>query len=119
MVFGKRNDKKKPAAKADAASPKAPAPVGATSGVSVSETWIQVFERNEQVGEHERLTDAQISDRMKAEFPGVDAKLFDRVEIAPGGHQAVSLLLEPVLQAALVDYMLRLWKPVGHNLCWP
>ena len=68
-------DKKKPAAKA-------PAPVGATSGVSVSETWIRMFEKNEQVEEPDRLTDAQISEHMKTEFPDVDVKVFDRVEIA-------------------------------------
>lgn len=65
---------------------KAPAPVGKTSGVGVNETWIQVFEKNEQVEESERLTDEQISQFMKSEFPDLDAKLFDRVQIARGKY---------------------------------
>ncbi|MHC4515536.1 MAG: hypothetical protein ACYTGW_02090 [Planctomycetota bacterium] len=66
--------------------PKAPPSVGVTSGVSVNETWIGVFEKNEQVAAEERLTDEQISEFMKSEFPDVDAKLFDRVEIARGRY---------------------------------
>ena len=66
--------------------PQAPPPVGNTSGVGVSETWIQVFERNEQGEKSERLTDEQISQFMKSEFPDLDAKFFDRVQIARGKY---------------------------------
>ena len=65
---------------------KPPAVVGVTSGVSASATWIQVFERNEQADEKDRLADAQISEFMKSEFPGLDAVTFDRVEIARGKY---------------------------------
>jgi hypothetical protein len=66
--------------------PKAPAHVGKTSGVTVNETWIQVFEKNEQVEASKRLTDEQISQFMKSEFPDLDTKLFDRVQIARGKY---------------------------------
>ena len=49
----KKKKKKVPKEKAPP-PPKAPAPVGKTSGVGVNETWIQVFERNEEVDEGER-----------------------------------------------------------------
>ena len=82
---------KQPAAKKKAAAkppppPKAPAAVGKTSAVGVSETWIQVFEKNEQAEDGERLTDEQISQFMKNEFPDQDAKFFDRVQIARGKY---------------------------------
>ena len=94
MVFGKDKKEKenmKPKNKAAAdkessAAPKAPPVVGATSGVSVSETWIGVFEKNEQVEEGDRRTDEQISEFMKNEFPGTDPKAFDRMEIARGKY---------------------------------
>ena len=76
MAAADQNEKK------EAAKPAAV--VGATSGVSVSSTWIQVFERNAEAEAKERLTDPQISDFMKSEFPGVDGVTFDRVEIARG-----------------------------------
>ena len=63
-----------------AAKPKAR--VGVTSQVGVSETWVGVFERNEQ----DQLTDKQISEFMKSEFPDLDAVTFDRVEIARGKY---------------------------------
>ena len=88
---GKKDDDNKEAGKKAAKEkspppPKAPAPVGVTSGVGANETWIGVFEKNEQVEAEERLTDAQISQFMKSEFPGLDAKLFDRVGIARGKY---------------------------------
>ena len=52
----------------------------------MSETWVRVFEQNEQNDEDQRLTDEQISEFMKSEFPGVDAVTFDRVEIARGKY---------------------------------
>lgn len=61
-------------------------PVGVTSGVSVSQTWILVFEHNETAPEEERRTDPQITEFMKGEFPGLDAVTFDRVEIARGKY---------------------------------
>ncbi len=64
----------------------APAPVGVTSGVGVNETWIRVFEKNEQVDGKDRLTDEQISQFMNSEFPDQDAKIFGRVEIARGRY---------------------------------
>jgi len=83
----KKAAKKKKAPKEKAPpAPKAPAPVGKTSGIGVSETWIHVFERNEQGEDGERLTDEQISQFMKSEFPDLDAKLFDRVQIARGRY---------------------------------
>lgn len=60
--------------------------LGATSGVSVSQTWILVFERNEAAEAADKLTDSQISEFMKGEFPGLDAVTFDRVEIARGKY---------------------------------
>lgn len=81
----KKKKKKTPKEKAPP-PPKAPAPVGKTSGVGVNETWIQVFEKNEEVDEGERLTDEQISQFMKSEFPDLDTKLFDRVQIARGKY---------------------------------
>lgn len=84
----KKKAAKKTASKAKAAAPpaKAPASVGKTSGVGINETWIRVFEKNQQVEESERLTDEQISEFMKSEFPDLDAKLFDRVQIARGKY---------------------------------
>ena len=69
---------------AAAARPKAQ--VGVKSGVGVSETWIRVFEQNEQGDEQDRLTDEQISESMKSEFPDLAAVTFDRVEIARGKY---------------------------------
>lgn len=84
---GKAAPGNKPASKKkEGPPPKASVPVGKTSGVGVSETWIQVFERNEQAEESERLTDEQISEFMKSEFPDLDSKLFDRVQIARGKY---------------------------------
>ena len=73
---------KKQPAKESSAPAKPPAPVGVTSQVGVNETWVRVFEKNEQADHDERLTDEQISQSMKGEFPDLDAKIFDRVEIA-------------------------------------
>ncbi len=55
---------------------------GKTSKLSLNRTWIQVFEKNEQVAKEERLTDEQISQFMKSEFPETQATLFDQIEIA-------------------------------------
>ena len=74
--------KKKKPARDSSAPAKPPAPVGVTSQVGVNETWARVFEKNEQADHDERLTDEQISESMKSEFPDLDAKVFDRVEIA-------------------------------------
>lgn len=63
-------------------SPKGPAPVGVTSGVRINETWIRVFEKNEQVDESERLTDKQITEFMKSEFPGMRAMILDQIGVA-------------------------------------
>ena len=60
--------------------------MGVTSRVGVSETWIRVFEQNEQCDEQDRLTDKQISEFMKGEFADLDAVTFDRVEIARGKY---------------------------------
>ena len=79
----KKKKKKKPPKEP---KEQAPAACGVTSGVGVSETWIGVFEKNEQVDEAERLTDEQISQFMKSEFPDLDAKIFGRVEIARGKY---------------------------------
>lgn len=68
-------------AKKEKAVPKGP-PSGRTSGVSVSRTWVQVFESNATVDEAERLTDAQISEFMEGEFPDLNADSFKRVDIA-------------------------------------
>ena len=76
-----KSAKKKPAHKESSAPAKPPAPVGVTSQVGVNETWVRVFEKNEQAEHDERLTDEQISQSMKGEFPDLDAKIFDRVEI--------------------------------------
>ena len=88
MVFSRRGKKKKQKAPVEkgteAAKPKAR--VGVTSGVGVGETWIRVFERNEQCDQEDRLTDEQISESMKSEFPDLDAVTFDRVEIARGKY---------------------------------
>ncbi len=75
MSSAHRDEKKDAAAK-----PKAR--VGVTSQVGVSGTWVRVFERNEQ----DQLTDKQISEFMKSEFPDLDAVTFDRVEIARGKY---------------------------------
>ncbi len=88
MAFLKRGKKKKkqaPATKGTAAA-KPQGRVGVTSGVGVGETWIRRFEQNEQCAEEDRLTDKQISESMKREFPDLDAVTFDRVEIARGKY---------------------------------
>ena len=79
----KKKKKKKPPKEP---KEQAPAAVGVTSGVGVSDTWIGAFEKNEQVDEEERLTDEQISQFMRSEFPDHDAKIFGRVEIARGKY---------------------------------
>ena len=68
-------------AKKEKAAPQKP-PVGKTSGVSVSRTWVQVFERNGTVDKGERLTDQQIVDFMQQEFLDVAPETFKRVDIA-------------------------------------
>ena len=87
---GKKNAapkvKKKKKVEKVAAAAKPSAPVGVTSRVGVSETWIRVFEQNEQCDEQDRLTDKQISEFMKGEFADLDAVTFDRVEIARGKY---------------------------------
>ena len=82
----KKTKKKKPPKEPKEPIQQAPAPVGVTSGVGVNETWIRVFEKNEQVDEKDRLTDEQISQFMNSEFPDQDAKIFGRVEIARGRY---------------------------------
>ena len=82
----KKKKKKKPPKEPKEPIQQAPAPVGVTSGVGVSETWIRVFEKNEQVDGKDRLTDEQISQFMNSEFPDQDAKIFGRVEIARGRY---------------------------------
>lgn len=57
-------------------------PAGKTSKLGVNRTWIQVFERNQEADEKDRLTDLQISEFMKSEFPDLQVSLFDQVEIA-------------------------------------
>ncbi len=85
MASSHRGKKKAPAEKGTAAArPKAR--VGVTSGVGVNETWIRLFEQNEQCDEQDRLTDKQISESMKSEFPDLDSVTFDRVEIARGKY---------------------------------
>ena len=74
----KKGGKQKEPAKAGSAQPPKP-PRGVTSGVGVSETWIRVFEQNEQCDEQDRLTDQQISEFMKSEFPDLDALAFGDV----------------------------------------
>ena len=68
-------------AKKEKAAPQKP-PVGKTSGVSVSRTWVQVFERNATIDEEERLTDEQLVEFMQQEFPDVAPESFKRVDIA-------------------------------------
>ncbi len=85
----KSSGSKAKAARADKtsdASAKTSAPVGTTSGVGVNETWIRVFEKNEQGDESERLTDEQISEHMKSEFPDARLPMFDHVDIARGKY---------------------------------
>ena len=81
---GKKKDKEPAEKGAAAARPKVH--VGVTSRVGVSETWIRVFEQNEQCDEQDRLTDKQISEFMKSEFPDLDAVTFNRIEIARGKY---------------------------------
>lgn len=45
-------------------------PVGRTSGVGVTATWILVMQHNTKVSVAKRRTDAQITAYMKKEFPG-------------------------------------------------
>ena len=85
-----RQDKKKaapPSKTETGAKPDQPrAPVGKTSGVGVSETWVQIFEQNAQRDEEARLTDEQISESMKSEFPDLDSIAFGRVAVARGKY---------------------------------
>ena len=66
MTSAPRRKKKASATSAAAGKPSSPA--GTTSGVGVSETWIRVFEQNECVDEHDRLTDKQISE-FRSSYP--------------------------------------------------
>lgn len=73
-------------ARDDGKADPAKALLGKSTGVSVRETWVHVFERNERVDEDQRLTDEQISEFMKSEFPGLDSVSFDRVAVARGKY---------------------------------
>lgn len=75
----KSSPKQKPAGKAKPV-------IGTTSEVAVNATWIACFEKNEQVGEAEKLSDEQISAFMQAEFPGLDATQFKHVNIVRGKY---------------------------------
>ena len=59
---------------------------GKSSGLTVREAWVHVFEENQRRAPDERMTDEQISEYMKGEFPDMDSVAFDRVTIARGKY---------------------------------
>ena len=98
MAQNKKNtaDNKKPKAKAASkprpekkatTAPKPPAPVGLTSGLTLNDLWIQVFEKNEKVDEKDRLNDDQIAEFMRSEFPSsARSMVLNRIDIARGKY---------------------------------
>ncbi len=45
-------------------------PIGVTTGLPILLAWCYIFQKNEKNATDEKLTDEEISDWMKEEFPG-------------------------------------------------
>ena len=56
-----------------------PRPIGKTMGLGVEQTWVVVFRKNALASQRRKKTDEQITAFMKAEFPGRNSAVFDRV----------------------------------------
>lgn len=54
-------------------------PKGTTTGLPIQAAWVHIFEQNRKAPKKKRLTDDQISEWMKKEFPGRKSKVFDMV----------------------------------------
>ncbi|WP_432799947.1 hypothetical protein [Poriferisphaera sp. WC338] len=54
-------------------------PRGKTTGLGIQEYWVKLFRQNAYVAKKDCMADAQITAAMKAEFPGRDSAVFDRV----------------------------------------
>ena len=67
---------------------------------NVQETWVFLFKNNAR----DRLTDAQISLQMKAEFPGRDSKVFDEVNLVRGRYNRGLLTKGVVPKVKAVRY---------------
>jgi len=61
-------------------------PVGKTSGLGVTQTWVSLFERNEKAAKASRLNDTQITAAMKSDFPGRESKVFNNIQGVRGRY---------------------------------
>lgn len=52
-------------------------PLGVTTGLPILLGWCYIFQQNEKAPKEQRLTDEEISNWMKKEYPGRDTPAFD------------------------------------------
>ncbi len=56
-------------------------PRGVTTGLSIQDAWVHVFERNAKARKCDRMTDDEIGAFMVGEFPGYTSVVFHKVQI--------------------------------------
>jgi len=55
-------------------------PVGMKTGLGIQSAWAYVLNQNEKVPKVKKLSDEQITDWMKTEFPGRESNIFNQVQ---------------------------------------
>lgn len=79
---------------------------GVGFGLGINRTWCHLFEKNEELWNSndpeqlgQILSDPEIAEAMKAEFPGRDSKVFDHVSMVRGRYHRGMLSETPKVQS--------------------